>query len=164
MKYMPKQELDQLSEIIDGEFEPIQRKESRPKGRLGRRVKLRKHLVEINADELTITLSKYTSSEALQRSITALSAMSGHSVASISEECHGLLEKLDWLRVGGEVVAYETLSKTIELYNSQHDEGHLSIERLISGLAVRRKVCKLVFEGHINEQVMNALNDIASGS
>ncbi|KHT65136.1 translation elongation factor [Photobacterium gaetbulicola] len=161
---LPKQELDQLSEIIDGEFEPIQRKESRPKGRLGRRVKLRKHLVEINADELTITLSKYTSSEALQRSITALSAMSGHSIASISEECHGLLEKLDWLKVNGDVVPYETLSKTIELYNGQHDEGHLSIERLISGLAVRRKVCKLVYEGHINEQVMNALDDIARGS
>ena len=52
---LPKQELDQLSEIIDGEFEPIQRKEGRSKGRLGRRVKLRKHLVEINADELMIT-------------------------------------------------------------------------------------------------------------
>ncbi|WP_036818467.1 replication initiator protein RctB domain-containing protein, partial [Photobacterium sanctipauli] len=160
---MPKQELDQLSEIIDGEFEPIQRKEGRTKGRLGRRVKLRKHLVEINADELTITLSKYTSPEALQRSITALSAMSGHSVAAINDECQGLLEKLDWLRVGGEVVPYETLSKTIELYNSQQAERHLSIERLISGLAVRRKVCKLVYEGHINEQVMNALDDVAQG-
>lgn len=74
-----KQKLEELAEIIDGEFEPIQRKPSSPKGRLGRRVKLRKHLVEINADELTITLSKYTSPEALERSITALSAMTGHS-------------------------------------------------------------------------------------
>ncbi|GAL04487.1 hypothetical protein JCM19237_1159 [Photobacterium aphoticum] len=31
---LPRQELDQLSEIIDGEFEPIQRKEGRSKGRL----------------------------------------------------------------------------------------------------------------------------------
>ncbi|WP_273860096.1 replication initiator protein RctB domain-containing protein [Photobacterium sp. GSS17] len=160
---LPKQELDQLSEIIDGEFEPIQRKEGRSKGRLGRRVKLRKHLVEINADELTITLSKYTSPEALQRSITALSAMTGHSIAAISEECHALLEKLDWIRVGGDAMPYETLSKTIELYNNQQDERHLSIERLISGLAVRRKVCKLVFEGHYNEQVMTALDDMARG-
>ncbi|MGF1688221.1 DUF3346 domain-containing protein [Photobacterium japonica] len=160
---LPRQALDQLSEIIDGEFEPIQRKEGRTKGRLGRRVKLRKHLVEINADELTITLSKYTSPEALQRSITALSAMTGHSVASISEECQSLLEKLDWLRVSGEPIPYETLSKIIELYNGQQDERHLSIEKLISGLAVRRKVCKLVFEGHMNESVMTALDDIASG-
>lgn len=160
---LPKQELDQLSEIIDGEFEPIQRKEGRSKGRLGRRVKLRKHLVEINADELTITLSKYTSPEALQRSITALSAMTGHSIAAISEECHALLEKLDWIRVGGDAMPYEILSKTIELYNNQQDERHLSIERLISGLAVRRKVCKLVFEGHYNEQVMTALDDMARG-
>ncbi|MCF1517454.1 replication initiator protein RctB domain-containing protein, partial [Escherichia coli] len=50
-----KQRLQELSEIIDGEFEPIQRKPSTPRGRLGRRVKLRKHLVEINADEITIT-------------------------------------------------------------------------------------------------------------
>jgi hypothetical protein len=64
-----KQKLEELAEIIDGEFEPIQRKPASPKGRLGRRVKLRKHLVEINADELTITLSKYTSPEALERSI-----------------------------------------------------------------------------------------------
>ena len=160
---MPKQQLDQLSAIIDGEFEPIQRKEGRPKGRLGRRVKLRKHLVEINADELTIVLSKYTSSEALQRSITALSAMTGHSVTSITEECHGFLEKLDWLHVAGEVVSYETLSKTVELYNSKQEDRHLSIERLISGLAVRRKVCKLVHEGHINEQVLSALDDVARG-
>ncbi|WP_199449385.1 replication initiator protein RctB domain-containing protein, partial [Vibrio harveyi] len=109
---LPKRELDQLSQIIDGEFEPIQRKEGRTKGRLGRRVKLRKHLVEINADELTIILSKYTSPEALQRSITALSAMTGHSASSVSEECHELLEKLDWLRVADQVVSYETLSKT----------------------------------------------------
>ncbi|RWX56114.1 replication initiator protein RctB domain-containing protein [Photobacterium chitinilyticum] len=160
---MPRQELDQLSEIVDGEFEPIQRKEGRTKGRLGRRVKLRKHLVEINADELTITLSKYTSPEALQRSITALSAMTGHSATSITEECHGLLEKLDWLRVGKEAMTYETLSKTIELYNNEQESNHLSIEKLISGLAVRRKVCKLVQEGHMNEQVMKALDDMARG-
>ncbi|ARR51370.1 DUF3346 domain-containing protein [Photobacterium damselae subsp. damselae] len=160
---MPRQHLDQLSEIIDGEFEPIQRKEHRPKGRLGRRIKLRKHLVEINADELTIILSKYTSPEALQRSITALSAMTGHPSSAITDECQGYLEKLDWLRVGDEVVSYETLSKTVELYNSQQDARHLSIERLISGLAVRRKVCKLVHTGHINDQVMAALDDVAKG-
>ncbi|OZS41718.1 replication initiator protein RctB domain-containing protein [Photobacterium sanguinicancri] len=160
---LPKRELDQLSQIIDGEFEPIQRKEGRTKGRLGRRVKLRKHLVEINADELTIILSKYTSPEALQRSITALSAMTGHSSSSVSDECHELLEKLDWLRVSDQVVSYETLSKTVELYNSQQEDRHLSIERLISGLAVRRKVCKLVHEGHINEQVLTALDDVARG-
>lgn len=73
------------------------------------------------------------------------------------------LEKLDWLRVGDEVVSYETLSKTVELYNSQQDARHLSIERLISGLAVRRKVCKLVHTGHINDQVMAALDDVAKG-
>ncbi|MCG7584845.1 translation elongation factor, partial [Photobacterium sp. OFAV2-7] len=101
--------------------------------------------------------------EALQRSITALSAMTGHSAASITEECHSLLEKLDWLRVGQEAITYETLSKTIELYNSQQEENHLSIEKLISGLAVRRKVCKLVQEGHINEQVIKALDDMARG-
>ncbi|MGF1693274.1 replication initiator protein RctB domain-containing protein [Photobacterium kagoshimensis] len=160
---LPKRELEQLSQIIDGEFEPIQRKEGRTKGRLGRRVKLRKHLVEINADELTIILSRYTSPEALQRSITALSAMTGHSVSSVSDECHELLEKLDWLRVSDQVVSYETLSKTVELYNSQQEDRHLSIERLISGLAVRRKVCKLVHEGHINEQVLTALDDVARG-
>ncbi|PSW62107.1 translation elongation factor [Photobacterium kishitanii] len=160
---MPKQALDQLSAIIDGEFEPIQRKESRPRGRLGRRIKLRKHLVEINADELTIVLSKYTSSEALQRSITALSAMTGHPATTITEECQGYLEKLDWLHVAGERVSYETLSKTVELYNSRQDERHLSIERLISGLAVRRKICKLVHEGHITEQVLTALDDVAKG-
>ncbi|MCG6442066.1 replication initiator protein RctB domain-containing protein, partial [Vibrio parahaemolyticus] len=49
-----KQKLQELSEIIDGEFEPIQRKSPSPRGKLGRRVKLRKHLVEINADEITI--------------------------------------------------------------------------------------------------------------
>ncbi|MDK9759205.1 DUF3346 domain-containing protein, partial [Vibrio sp. D173a] len=58
-----KQKLEELSEIIDGEFEPIQRKAPSPRGKLGRRVKLRKHSVEINADEITITLSKYTSPE-----------------------------------------------------------------------------------------------------
>ncbi len=110
---LPSQDLDQLSGIIDGEFEPIQRKE-KTSGRLGRRVKQRKHLVEINADELTIVLSKYTSEEALQRSITALSAMTGHPASVITEECQGYLEKLDWLRVGDQVVPYETLSRTIE--------------------------------------------------
>ncbi|MDW2105255.1 replication initiator protein RctB domain-containing protein, partial [Vibrio sp. 1580] len=70
-----RQQLEALSGIIDGEFEPIQRKAPSPRGNLGRRVKQRKHLVEINADEITITLSKYTSPEALERSITALSAM-----------------------------------------------------------------------------------------
>ncbi len=159
---LPKRELEQLSEIIDGEFEPIQRKASRAKGRLGRRVKLRKHLVEINADELTIVLSKYTSQEALQRSITALSAMTGHSLANITLECQGYLDKLDWLRVGADVVSYETLSQTVELYNQQQENGHLSIERLISGLAVRRKVCQLIHQGHLTDQVMSALNDMAS--
>ncbi|MCG7497929.1 DUF3346 domain-containing protein [Vibrio sp. Of7-15] len=158
---IPRKKLDQLSEIIDGEFEPIQRKAPKTGGRLGRRVKLRKHLVEINADELTIVLSKYTPPEALERSITALSAMTGHSATSIAEECHGLIEKLDWLRVGGEKIPYETLSKTVELFNNQPNERHLSIERLISGLAVRRKVCKLVFEGHIDQQVLLALDEVA---
>ncbi|WP_413112479.1 replication initiator protein RctB domain-containing protein [Thaumasiovibrio sp. DFM-14] len=159
---LPKRELDQLSEIIDGEFEPIQKKEKKPKGRLGRRVKQRKHLVEINADELTIVLSKYTSEEALKRSITALAAMTGHGIAAITEECQGYLEKLDWLRVGESVISYEILSKTVEMYNAQNDEKHLSIERLISGLAVRRKVSKLVLEGHYNQQVLNALDELAT--
>lgn len=144
---LPKRELDQLSQIIDGEFEPIQRKEGRTKGRLGRRVKLRKHLVEINADELTIILSKYTSPEALQRSITALSAMTGHSASSVSDECHELLEKLDWLRVSDQVVSYETLSKTVELYNSQQEDRHLSIERLISGLLSAEKSVNWCMKG-----------------
>ncbi|WED29843.1 DUF3346 domain-containing protein [Vibrio sp. DW001] len=158
-----KQKLAELSEIIDGEFEPIQRKERQPKGKLGRRVKVRKHLVEVNADELTITLSKYTSSEALERSITALSAMTGHSPSSIKEECEELIAKLDWLRVADEVVSYQVLSKTIELYNSQTSSKHLSIEKLISALAVRKKVCKSVFEGHIDEEVFRTLDDVAIG-
>lgn len=156
-----KQRLEELSEIIDGEFEPIQRKERKAKGRLGRRVKLRKHLVEINADELTITLSKYTSPEALERSITALSAMTGHSPSSIREECQELIEKLDWLRVMDEVVPYQQLSKTIELYNGQSSSRHLSIEKLIAALAVRKKICKSVSEGHFNEEVMRALDEVA---
>jgi hypothetical protein len=158
-----RQKLDEFAEIIDGEFEPIQRKAPSSSGNLGRRVKQRKHLVEINADELTITLSKYTSSEALERSITALSAMTGHSPTSIREECQELIEKLDWLRVGGEVVPYAILSKTIELFNHQSASKHLSIERLISGLAVRRKVCKQVFEGHINDEVFRVLEEVAVG-
>ncbi|WP_375748926.1 replication initiator protein RctB domain-containing protein [Vibrio sp. HN007] len=160
---LSKQKLEELSEIIDGEFEPIQRKQASPKGRLGRRVKLRKHLVEINADELTITLSKYTSPEALERSITALSAMTGHPHSSIQNECQELLEKLDWLKVGEDIVPYETLSKTIELFNSQAQSKHLSIEKLISGLAVRKKICKQIHEGHINEEVIRTLDEVANG-
>ncbi|RJX66211.1 DUF3346 domain-containing protein [Vibrio sinensis] len=156
-----RQRLDELSQIIDGEFEPIQRKERSPKGNLGRRVKLRKHLVEINADEITITLSKYTSPEALERSIGALSAMTGHSPNSIKEECLELIEKLDWLKVGKEVIPYETLSRIVELYNDQSNNKHLSIERLLAGLAVRRKVCKQVYEGHIDETVFRALDEVA---
>ncbi|MGF1752665.1 DUF3346 domain-containing protein [Vibrio makurazakiensis] len=158
-----KQKLDELAEIIDGEFEPIQRKAPSPRGKLGRRVKLKKHSVEINADEITITLSKYTSPEALERSITALSAMTGHSHNSIKEECSELIEKLDWLRVESEPLHYETLSKLIELYNTRNTNKHLSIERLISGLAVRRKVCKQVFEGHLDETVFRALDEVAIG-
>ena len=156
-----RQQLDELSQIIDGEFEPIQRKERSPKGHLGRRVKQRKHLVEINADEITITLSKYTSEEALERSISALAAMTGHSQGSIREECLELIEKLDWLRVGEAPIPYETLSKMIELYNSQNNNKHLSIERLIAGLAVRRKVCKQVMDGHLDETVFRALDEVA---
>ncbi len=159
-----KQKLQELAEIIDGEFEPIQRKDPSPRGRLGRRVKLKKHLVEINADELTITLSKYTSPQALERSITALSAMTGHPFASIKEECDELMSKLDWLHVGEEVLPYETLSKTIELFNQETKSKHLSIERLIAGLAVRRKVCKQVFDGHLDETVMRALDEMANVS
>ncbi len=156
-----KQKLDELSGIIDGEFEPIQRKAKSPRGNLGRRVKLRKHLVEINADEITITLSKYTSSEALERSITALSAMTGHSYASINEECSELLAKLDWLRVDEEVIPYETLSRVVELYNNQNESKHLTIERLIAGLAVRRKVCRQIYQGHFDEMVFRALDEVA---
>ncbi|MDB1125651.1 replication initiator protein RctB domain-containing protein [Vibrio algarum] len=158
-----KQKLEELSEIIDGEFEPIQRKERQPRGKLGRRVKLRKHLVEVNADELTITLSKYTSPEALERSITALSAMTGHSPSSIKDECEELIAKLDWLRVADNIVSYQVLSKTIELYNSQSSSKHLSIEKLISALAVRKKVCKSVYDGHIDEEVFRTLDDVAIG-
>jgi len=158
-----KQKLAELSEIIDGEFEPIQRKSPSPRGKLGRRVKQRKHLVEINADEITITLSKYTSSEALERSITALAAMTGHAPSQIREECVELIDKLDWLRVDDQVIPYETLSKVIELYNSQTENKHLSIERLISGLAVRRKVCKQVFDGHLDESVFRALDEVSIG-
>lgn len=158
-----KQKLDELATVIDGEFEPVQRKDPSPRGNLGRRVKLRKHLVEINADEITITLSKYTSPEALERSITALSAMTGHTTKSIREECEELIEKLDWLRVKDDVIQYETLSKILELYNSRNANRHLSIERLISGLAVRRKVCKLIFEGHLDDNVFNALDEITAG-
>ncbi|NLS11924.1 DUF3346 domain-containing protein [Vibrio sp. SM6] len=156
-----RKQLDELSGIIDGEFEPIQRKPRSTNGNLGRRVKLRKHLVEINADEITITLSKYTSPEALERSISALSAMTGHSYASIKEECSELLEKLDWLRVDEDVVNYSTLSQLVELYNSQNSHKHLSIERLIAGLAVRRKVCRQIFEGHLDDSVMTALEEMA---
>ncbi|CAH0530452.1 hypothetical protein VHP8226_04074 [Vibrio hippocampi] len=156
-----RKQLDELSTIIDGEFEPIQRKPASPRGNLGRRVKQRKHLVEINADEITIILSKYTSQEALERSVSALSAMTGHSVNSIKQECSELMEKLDWLRVGDEVVSYETLSRVIELYNSRQENKHLSIERLISALAVRKKVCKQVVEGHFDEGVFRVLDEVA---
>lgn len=156
-----KQQLEELSGIIDGEFEPIQRKAPSPRGNLGRRIKQRKHLVEINADEITITLSKYTSPEALERSITALSAMTGHSYASIKEECSEYIEKLDWLRVGDDPLPYETLSKTVELFNTQNDLKHLTIERLIAGLAVRRKVCRQIYDGHMDEMVYRALDEMA---
>ncbi|MBR9873615.1 DUF3346 domain-containing protein [Vibrio sp. J1-1] len=156
-----KQQLEELSGIIDGEFEPIQRKAPSPRGNLGRRIKQRKHLVEINADEITITLSKYTSPEALERSVTALSAMTGHSYASIKEECSEYIEKLDWLRVGDDPLPYETLSKTVELFNTQNDLKHLTIERLIAGLAVRRKVCRQIYDGHMDEMVYRALDEMA---
>ncbi len=156
-----KQQLDKMSEIIEGEFEPIQRKEKAPRGHLGRRVKLRKHLVEINADEITIVLSKYTSPEALERSIAALSSMTGQSYAGLKEECSELLEKLDWLRVDEQVLPYETLRSTIELYNQQNENKHLSVERLIAALAVRRKVCRQIFEGHLDETVFRALDEVA---
>lgn len=158
---LSKQKLEELAEIIDGEFEPIQRKPTQSHGRLGRRVKLRKHLVEINADEITITLSKYTSPEALERSITALSAITGHSPSSIREECQELMNKLDWLRVDEDVVPYEILSKVIEFYNTQHLNKHLSIERLISGLAVRRKVCKQIYQQELDDTVFRALDELA---
>ncbi len=159
---LPKQDLEQLSKIIDGEFEPIQRNLNR-KQKLGRRVKLRKHLVEINADELTITLSKYTSVEALQRSVTALSAMTGHPATSIVEECQVYLDKLDWLRVDGNIIDYDILSKTVESYNQNKPQNHLSIEKLISGLAVRRKVCRLIYEGKSNSNLSSVLDEIAIG-
>lgn len=55
---------------------------------------------------------------------------------------------------------YETLSKLIELYNNQSNHRHLSIERLISGLAVRRKVCKQVYEGHLDDSVYRTLDEL----
>ncbi|EKM28112.1 hypothetical protein VCHENC02_5958, partial [Vibrio harveyi] len=55
----------------------------------------------------------------------------------------------------------ETLSKTVELFNSQNDVKHLTIERLIAGLAVRRKVCRQIFEGHMDEMVFRALDEMA---
>jgi hypothetical protein len=158
-----KQRLEELSTIIDGEFEPIQRKARSAKGKLGRRVKLRKHLVEINADEITISLTKYTSPEALERSITALSVMTGHSPSSIRDECEDLIQKLEWLKVEDNVIPYETLSRVIELYNAQTNNKHLSIERLITGLAVRRKVCRSIMDGHVDELVFLALDEVASG-
>lgn len=158
---LPKHELDHLSDIIDGEFEPVKRKMPDPSGKLGRRVKQRKHLVEINADELVITLSKYTSEEAFQRSVTALSAMSGHSAATIAQECRELVEKLEWLKSGEDIISYEQLSKLVELYNTDNKHKHLSIERLISGLAVRKKVTKLIAQGHYNDLVMETLSDLA---
>lgn len=157
-----RQQLDELSKVIDGEFEPIQRKQPSAKGRLGRRVKLRKHFVEINADEITITLSRYTSVEALNRSISALSAMTGHSPSSIQIECHSLIEKLEWLMVDQEVLSYQTLSKVIELYNSRGIDKHLSIEKLVAGLAVRRRICKLIHQEHLDDSVFKALDDIAA--
>ena len=62
-----------------------------------------------------------------------------------------------------EVIPYETLSRTIELYNDRDTNKHLSIERLISGLAVRRKVCKQIHEGHLDENVFQALDEMAIG-
>ncbi|CAM3505636.1 replication initiator protein RctB domain-containing protein [Paraphotobacterium marinum] len=160
---LPKKELDELSTIIDGEFEPIQLRKNRVNGKLGRRVKVRKHLVEINSDEMTITLSKYTSQEALQRSVTALSGLTGNSSQIILDECQGLIDKLEWLYVDQKKITYEELSKVIEFYNSSSTDKHLSIESLISGLAVRKKVSKLLFENNINDQVKRALDEIANG-
>lgn len=158
-----KQKIEELATVIDGEFEPIIHKPKQTKGKLGRRIKLKKHLVEINADEVTITLSKYTSQSALERSLTALSAMTGHAYTALKEECDALIEKLEWLKVGEQVVSYQVLSQTIDFYNKQSTDKHLSIERLIGGLAVRRKICKLIFEGHFDESVLRALDDMASG-
>lgn len=90
--------------------------------------------------------------------------MTGHPFASIKEECDELMSKLDWLRVGENVLPYETLSKTIELFNQEAKSKHLSMEKLIGGLAVRRKVCKQVFEGHLDETVMRALDEMANVS
>ncbi|MCV5918732.1 hypothetical protein OFN60_35430, partial [Escherichia coli] len=83
------------------------------------------------------------------------------SYASIKEECSDYIEKLDWLRVGDEPIPYETLSKTVELFNTQNDVKHLTIERLIAGLAVRRKVCRQIFDGHMDEMVFRALDEMA---
>ena len=156
-----KQDLDELSTIIDGEFEPIKRKAPSASGNLGRRVKLRKHLVEINADEITITLSKYTSPEALERSITALAAMTGQPPTTIKQECEELIDKLEWLSVSGKPISYDKLSQLVELYNSQATNKHLSIERLIAGLAVRRKVCKSIAEGNYDHSVTQILDELA---
>jgi hypothetical protein len=155
-----KKKLEELSEVIDGEFEPIQRKATRS-GRLGRRVKLKKHLVEINAEEITITLTKYTSSEALERSITALSAMTGHPASIVEQECLELIEKLDWLKAGEQVISYDKLSEVIDLFQQSNQDKHMTIEKLIGGLAVRRKVCRNIADGHYDESVMIALQDIA---
>jgi len=100
-------------------------------------VKQRKHSVEINADEIMITLS------ALDPEVSDREMEDG----------------LDW------PPAIEILSKLIELYNDRDSNSnrHLSIERLISGLAVRRKVCKQVHEGHLDENVFLALDEMAIG-
>ena len=121
------------------------------------------YLVEINSDEMTITLSKYTSQEALQRSVTALSGLTGNSSQIILDECQGLIDKLEWLYVDQKKITYEELSKVIEFYNSSSTDKHLSIESLISGLAVRKKVSKLLIENNINDQVKRALDEIANG-
>ena len=112
---------------------------------------------------MTITLSKYTSQEALQRSVTALSGLTGNSSQIILDECQGLIDKLEWLYVDQKKITYEELSKVIEFYNSSSTDKHLSIESLISGLAVRKKVSKLLFENNINDQVKRALDEIANG-
>ena len=72
------------------------------------------------------------------------------------------MEKLDWLRVDGNIMPYESLSRTIEFYNKQQEDKHLSIERLISGLAIRRKICRQVFEGNLDRAVLAVLDEVAS--
>ncbi len=37
----------------------------------------------------------------------------------------------------------------------------LTIERLIAGLAVRRTVCRQIFDGHMDEMVFRALDEMA---